>query len=94
MTPSFENENQMIAGDEDTLLTERQRFVCMFFEDVYHIRRTAKNLAASGGEVGLSDDIVEKLKTIIGISDEISQKASEKMIEDIPRSSTDLSDWT
>jgi hypothetical protein len=93
MTPSCENVHRAVA-DDDTLLTQRQRFVCMFFEDVYHIRRTAANLAASGDEVGLSDDIVSKLKTIIGISDEISRKASEKMIEDIPRSNTDLSDWT
>ena len=92
MVISFENSHRDIQTDDDTLLSERQRFLCMFFEDVFHIRRTAAHLAASGGEGGLADDIVEKLNEIIGISEEISRMATEETADVIPRSRTDLND--
>jgi len=94
MSISFENVNRDIPADDKTLLTESQRFICMFFEDVFHIRRTAANLAALGNKAGLAEDIVEKLEQIIDISEEISHKVSEKMTGVILRSDTDLNDWS
>lgn len=94
MVISLENAHRDISTDDDTLLTERRRYICMFFEDLFHIRRTAASLAASGVDAGLTDDIVEKLKEIIGISEEISRSAAEKMTGAIPRSSTDPNEWS
>ncbi|MBN1883440.1 MAG: hypothetical protein JW885_14835 [Deltaproteobacteria bacterium] len=80
--------------DDKTLLTDRQRFVCMFFEDICHIKKTAANLAESGNKAGISEEILEKLREIICISEEISKSAAEKMSGIIPRSSADSNDWS
>ena len=93
MVISFEDVNGDISTDEKTHLTDNQRFICMFYEDILHIRRTTAHLATSGMDAGLSDDIVEKLMQIIGITQEISLKVSEEMTRVLPRSSTDPTDW-
>lgn len=94
MVISCDNVNRDISTDDKTLLTERQRFICMFYEDILNIRRTAAHLASSGMDADLANDIVEKLMQIIGITQEISLKVSEEMTGAIPRSSTDQNDWS
>jgi len=93
MVISCENIIKDISTDDKTPLTERQRFICMFYEDILHIRRTAAHLASSGMDADLANDIVEKLMQIIGITQEISLKVSEEMTGVLPRANTDLNDW-
>ena len=93
MVISYENVNRDISTDDKTLLTDRQRFICMFYEDILHIRRTAAHLASTGMDAGLADDIVERLMQVIGITQEISLKVSEEMTGEIPPSDTDPTDW-
>ena len=94
MVISFENVNPEVSTDDKTLLTDTQRFICMFFEDIIHIRRTAAHLVASGRKAGLDNDIVEKLEQIIDTTEEISQNVSETMTDVIPRPRTNPTDWS